>query len=299
MCCDHPQGSQIYGSYYDSATQAYIDEELASLVIPIHELLQLSQSSIEYVTNVEKVTNDVASNLQSKINQAFDSYIATLEFRRAALLAKCENRCNSMLMVLWSERDCLEKTCTEITTVLGFTERLRKCTDREEFLLLASQALPRLALLKEQTWDDSKVLQVERCCLDIQIPKELESDVLTSVGTLTEAYLPLCRVDLPTKIYRGIEQAVKICILKRSKNCRPLANPEPLVRITPPALHKSLDAVVKRGDSSRPDNWIATFIPAYKGWHQLTVKLGSLNVHSITTTRFEVVSQHKSKKPEW
>lgn len=116
---------------------------------------------------------------------------------------------------------------------------------------------------------------------------------------LKEAYLPLCRVNLPTKIYRGIEQAVKICILKRSKNCRPLANPEPLVRITPPALHKSLDAVVKRGDSSRPDNWIATFIPAYKGWHQLTVKLGSLNVHSITTTRFEVVSQHKSKKPEW
>lgn len=106
----------------NSATQAYIDEELASLVIPIHELLQLSQSSIEYVTNVEKVTNDVASNLQSKINQAFDSYIATLESRRAALLAKCENRCNSMLTVLWSERDCLEKTCTEITTVLGFTE---------------------------------------------------------------------------------------------------------------------------------------------------------------------------------
>lgn len=86
--------------------------------------------------------------------------------------------------------------------------------------------------------------------------------------------------------------------LEKSKNCRPLANTEPLVSITPPALHKSLDVVVKRGDSSRPDNWIATFTPMYKGWHQLTVKLGSLNVHSITTTRFEVVSLHKTK-PEW
>ena len=285
----------------NSATQAHIDEELSTLVTPIHELLQSSQSNIEYVTNVEKVTNDMASDQQSKINQVFDSYIATLEARRAALLAECENKCNGMLKVLWSEKDCLEKTCTELTTVLGFTERLRKSTDTEEFLLLASQALPRLTLLKERTWDDNNVLQVERCCLDFQIPKELESDVLSSVGTLKETYLPLCRVDFPQKIYRGTEQAIRICILKRSKNCRPLTNTEPSVNITNTlhASHGSLDVVVTSDDSKshHSDSWIATFTPAHRGWHQLTIKLGSLNVHSITGTTFEVVSRLKSSVP--
>ena len=66
----------------------------------------------------------MAADLQSTINQVFDSYIATLEARRAALLAESERKCNSMLKVLWSEKDGLEKTCTELTAVLGFTERL-------------------------------------------------------------------------------------------------------------------------------------------------------------------------------
>ena len=162
-----------------------------------------------------------------------------------------------------------------------------------------STAMSRTA--QRANMDDNNVLQVERCCLDFQIPKELESDVLSSVGTLKGTYLPLCRVDFPQKIYRGIEQRVRICILKRSKNCRPLTNTEPSVNITNTlhASHGSLDVVVTSDDSKshHSDSWIATFTQAHRGWHQLTIKLGSLNVHSITGTTFEVVSRLKSSVP--
>ena len=281
-----------------SCTQALIDEELTTLTAPVRDLLQSSQSNIEYVTNVEKVTNNMAADLQSTINQVFDSYIATLEARRAMLLAESERKCNSMLKVLWSEKDGLEKTCTELTAVLGFTERLRNCTDTKEFLSLASQALPRLAQLKERTWDDKNVLQVEGCCLDFQVPKGLESEVLSSVGELEETHLPLCRVDLPQMIYCGVEQKVKFVILKRSKNCRPMVDTVPSVNVTNTSRfgHRSVDVVVTSDDSkSHRDTWIATFTPAYTGQHQLTVSLGSTNAHSTTFTTFEVAIRRSKK----
>lgn len=288
----------------NSTTRTYIDEELTKLATPVNELLQSCQNNMEYVSNVEKVTNDMASDLQSKINQAFDSYIATLETRRATLLAESEKKCDSMLKALLSEKESLKKASTELTGVLRLTEQIQKCTDINEFLSLASQALPRLVQLKTCTWNDSQILKVERCLLDFQMPNELKSDV----GTIVESHLPLCKFDIPKTIFSGIQQEIRFVILKRGKNCRSIPDTTPSVSITSLSVFgspkirsyerreqpRSIVVVVSNDPVKSHDAWIATFTPANTGRHQLTVSIGG--AHSTTSATFEVV-QRRKKRP--
>ena len=48
-----------------------------------------------------------------------------------------------------------------MTTAQNFTKRLKACEDNKEFLLLASQALPRLKQLESWEWKDGVVEEIE------------------------------------------------------------------------------------------------------------------------------------------
>ena len=93
----------------------------------VDEDLKVHIDDLNYVKKVEKVTSDMASELQQKINSTFDHYAAELEVRRKELLAESESKCSAKMKILWSERDCLERAIADITTTQEFTKRIRKC----------------------------------------------------------------------------------------------------------------------------------------------------------------------------
>ena len=99
----------------------------------------------------------MSTEIQWKIEDNFDSYVVALEARRKQPLADSENKCTAKLKVLWSERDCLERVIADMRATRNFTERVRKCKNNGEFLLLSSQVFPRLRKLESWKWNDTTV----------------------------------------------------------------------------------------------------------------------------------------------
>ena len=134
-------------SEIDSVTRKEVDKQLVSLFTNMDKDSKLQMENLNYVKKVEKVTGDMASDVEQKINVTFDSYVDALGKRRRELLAKSESICSKKMKVLWSERDSLERVVADMTATQNFTKRVRECEDDKEFLLLSSQVLPRLKRL--------------------------------------------------------------------------------------------------------------------------------------------------------
>ena len=86
--CDHNL------SEIDLQTKEKVYKGLFSLQEMIDKDLELQIKNLEYVKEVEKVTNDMATAIPREINNTFDSYIAELGKKRKELLADCESQCN-------------------------------------------------------------------------------------------------------------------------------------------------------------------------------------------------------------
>ena len=106
-------------------TRIAVDEKLISLSATVDEDLKLYIDDLNYEKNVEKVTSDMATELQRKINTVFDSYAAELEARQRELLTESESKCSAKMKILWSERDCLERAIADFTTTRQFTKRAK------------------------------------------------------------------------------------------------------------------------------------------------------------------------------
>ena len=113
-------------SKINSITRESINEQLLSLASKIDKELTLQEENLKYVTEVEKVTSDMATEIQRKIDNDFDAYIAALETRREKLLADSEDKCTAKLKVLWSERDCLERVIADIDSNTKFYKTYKR-----------------------------------------------------------------------------------------------------------------------------------------------------------------------------
>lgn len=207
----------------NSQTRKEVDDKLVLLLNTIDEDLKQHVDSLNYVKRVEKVTSDMGNELHEKINRTFDAYAAELEARRKDLLEKSERKCGAKMKILWSERDCLERTIADIATTQNFTKQMRKCKNDKEYLQLASQVLPRLRKLESWAWTDEKVDDIERYSLDCE-ESDLTVDLISQACNLEEEeQLPQFKVefsDYETKVDLGEEQSFTVHVT-RGKCCRP------------------------------------------------------------------------------
>lgn len=163
----------------DISLKQGVDKQLTSLMAAVDKLLNKQQENLEYVKKIEKKTSDVGDDRNKDISSTFDSYIAAVEKRRNELLKESENDCNSRMKTLWSERDHLERIVADMTATLQFTKRIKDCEDFKKFLLLSSQALPRLKKLRTWEWsrrateevDETHVL-FDKSDLDVDFPSK-------------------------------------------------------------------------------------------------------------------------------
>ena len=172
----------------DSQTREEVDDKLVSLSTTVDEELKQQMDHLNYVKKVEKVTSDMASELQEKINYTFDSYAAGLEARRTELLAESESKCSVKMKILWSERDSLERTIADMTTTQNFAKQVRKCKNNREFLQLTSQVLPHLRKLESWEWNDESIEDVENFSLNFE-ESDITVDLISEACYLEELYL--------------------------------------------------------------------------------------------------------------
>ena len=284
----------------NSQTKEKVYKELFSLSEKVDEDLKLQLKNLEYVKKVEKVTNDMVTSVPQEINNAFDSYISALGKKRKELLADCESKCNKKMKMLWSEKDSLESVVADMTTTQNFTKRLKTCENSKEFLLLASQALPRLKKLESWKWNDGVVEEIERYSLDFHFRKSDEESVKNELG------VSVSRLDEDQSLYKvdfqgfsnvvslGKKHSFTIHISKR-KGCGPW------VSINTPTVHlwhvenRNADVAdllvtsVERPasfesmeDEKKWENsncWTVTFTPYCGGRHTLTIKIENTSTH--------------------
>ena len=128
--CAHG-GHQL--SEIDSVTWKEVNEQLLSLSANVDKDLKLQIENLTYVKKVEKVTGEMASDVEQKINITFDSYVAALGKRRRELLTESESICSKKMKVLWSECDFLERVVADMTATQSFTKQVRECEITRSF----------------------------------------------------------------------------------------------------------------------------------------------------------------------
>ena len=107
----------------NSETRSEMEKKLTNTSSTIRSVLESFEENLEYVTSVEKVTNDAEVRAKGNIKKLFDSFIAALQSRRDSLLTKAEDHYSAKLKVLWSKKDDLEKkTIAKFKSTLRFSE---------------------------------------------------------------------------------------------------------------------------------------------------------------------------------
>ena len=286
-------------SEISSKTRKEVDEKLTSLSTTVDKKLRIQVENLKYVTRVEKATSNMATDIQQKISQTFDSYEAELKARREGLLEESETKCNAKMKVLWSERDSLERTIADMTTTQNFTSRVRNCRNDTEFLQLTSQVLPRLRKLDSVEWDNDVVEDIEHYSLDFD-ESNLDVDLISEAGNFNENQLSQYNVEyreFGEEAHLGVEQSFSIHITK-GKCCRSwthIDTPSVTLKHVESATCDVADVSITCDDSigsvgllefdsfNSMNNeekwdvtnvWIVTYTPYCGGRHTLTVTVG-------------------------
>ena len=302
ISCAHG-GHQL--SEIDSVTRKEVDEQLLSLSTNIDKDSKLQMENLNYVKKVEKVTGDMASDVEQKINVTFDSYVAALGKRRRELLTESESICSKKMKVLWSERDSLERVVADMTVTQNFMKRVRECEDDKEFLLLSSQVLPRLKRLNGWEWKDEAIEEIERYSLKFQESDFNIDHIETDAGRLDKDQ-SLYKIDFhgfADTATLGEEHSFTIHVT-RGKCCRPwtrISTPEVSlnhvqssycnvadVRITSIDDESQKEASFDSMDGEKKwaitNKWMITYKPYCGGRHRLIIKTEDTSTHEKEIT---------------
>ena len=283
-------------SEIDSITRKKVHKQLFSLSEKVSKGLKQEMKNLNYVKRVEKATNEMATDVQQKINNICDSYVAALEKRRKELLTESESKCNEKIKVLWSEKDSLERVVADMTTTQNFTERIKNCEDNKEFLLLSSQSLPRLKKLESWKWKDGVVEEIEHYSLDFQ-ESDLNVGLISGAGRLNEDRV-LYKIDFQEftdTATLGKQHSFKIHVT-RGKCCRPwmrIKTPKVSLKHIQSNFCDVANIRIKSTDKQAlfdsgmddeekweiTNKWKITYTPYCGGRHTLTIKVEDVLTH--------------------
>ena len=280
-------------SEIDSQTRKNVQKQLLSLLTKVDEDIKIQVKNLEYVKKVEKATSDMFTDVQQKISDTFNAYASALEKRRKELLDDSESRCSQKMKVLWSERDSLERIIADMTTTQNFTEQTKECANDEEFLLFASQALPRLKKLKSWEWSNREVEKIEHYTLTFE-ESDLTVDLISGASRLDTNQVPY-KVDFQgfTNSAELGEQHNFTIHISQGKSCHPwtiIETPEVSFEHVRSRTHEVADIYIERTDEEfkkspsfdSMDNekkweitntWMITYTPYCGGRHKLTIEI--------------------------
>ena len=307
VCCEcvieGHEGHKFVG--INSETRRDMEKKLIDASSVISNVLQSFEEKLQYVTSVEKVTNDAEMQAKADIKKMFDSFIATLHSRRDSLLAKAEEHYSAKLKLLWSEKDYLEKTIAKLNSTLRFSERSQKCVNDGEYLSLSSQALLSLKELEGSSWDSKTVEELNSRYLHLE-KKTNEPKVFRTAAKFDELKTGFLKVEwkeFPVQVSLGAKHTVVLCIKRDSKSQQSF-----VLRDKPSiVIHHQCSFTCEVADISivrssvLPGTWDVTFTPYCGGPHTCTVFIIRANKlqNLFDVTGVPPVGSRVMRGPSW
>ena len=309
VCCEcvieGHEGHKFVG--INSETRCEMEKKLADVSSKVINVLQSFEENLQYVINVEKVTNDAEMQAKADIKKMFDSFIATLQGRRDNLLAKAEDHYSAKLKLLWSEKDYLEKTIAKLNTTLRFSERSQKCTNDGEYLSLASQALLSLNKLEGSSWNSKTVEELNSCYLHLE-KKITEPRVFQTAAKFDELKINFVKIEwkeFPVQVSLGAKHKAVLCVKRDSKSHHSFVlceKPSIDIRHQHSSTCDVADVSIARS-TDLPGTWDITFTPYCGGPHTCIVSIISSRAKKLFNS-FEVagvppVGSRVMRGPSW
>ena len=196
---------------------------------------------------------------QVDIKKMFDEFISILQKRRDDLLAESEERNNTKLKVIWSEKDLLEQMIAKLTTTLNFSERLQVCRNDSEYLSLGSRALLSLRELKESSWDSKTIEEMDLRYYHL-VKKEDEPAVFQTATKFEERrskQLQLAWRNFPAQIDLGKEYVSTLSITRDDTQHPYVPHHKPVVVIWKANSVNSCPIGIQLPFTTAPHFWVS------------------------------------------
>ena len=307
VCCkciiEGHEGHKFVG--INPETRREMEKKLTDVSSKVNNVLQSFEEKLQYVTDVEKVTNDAEMQAKADIKKMFDSFIATLQSRRDSLLAKAEDHYSAKLKLLWSEKDYLEKTIARLSTTLRFSERSQRCANDGEYLSLASQALLNLKELEGSSWNSKTVEELNSLYLRLE-KKATEPKIFQTAAKFDESKIGFLAIewkDFPMQVNLGAKHKAVLCVKRDSKGHQPFVLCEkPSIEIC--HQHSSTCDIADVSISRSSDlhgAWDITFTPYCGGPHTCTVSVIRANKlrESFDVAGVPPLGSRVMRGPDW
>ena len=266
----------------NSETRLTMQKKLSDASSSVCTVLEVFKKDLEYVETIEKVTNSTGMKNQVDIKKTFDEFISILQKRRDDLLAESEERNNTKLKVISSEKYLLEQMIAKLTTTLNFSERLQTCKNDSQYLSLGSRALLNLRELKGSSWDSKTIEEIDlRYCHLVK--KENEPAVFQTATKFEERgneQLQLAWRNFPAQIDLGKEYVSTLSITRDDTQHPYVLHHKPVVVIWKEnSVNSCLVATIAVHHSTTfPGEWDVTFTLYCGGSHQCGVRVNGDSV---------------------
>ena len=287
----------------DSDTRIQVQAQIKDLMSRVEAKVTEFEEDLTYVKEIEEDKTKESISLKEEINKSFDSLVAAIEARRAALVEEVEAASVKDLKEIWAQKENVETSITASRGALALATRSLQCTNDLELLLLGAQVNKRLKELSGKNWDPTSMVKIEMTsreyinCTPLTISK-LGQIKVSPVSTCESE--PLSVSIKTTTPQLGVPTTFIVTGSQKNKRNRKTL---PDVKV----LHGNKKVDIPHPPSVVADKkgtWLATFTPVVSGNHVIIVeiKLGNRTVKTestITVTGEPSLGDRVQRGPDW
>ena len=127
--------------------------QLEQAVKGVTKKQQEFEAYLAFIKEAEKTRDAYSVTLSKQVNEAFDSFIRSLESLRKQLLGKEAAAKASDMKQIWAQKQSIEMTLAIIASGLRYAERLHGCPSDVDMLAMSSKAREQLVSLQKAQWN--------------------------------------------------------------------------------------------------------------------------------------------------
>ena len=130
-----------------------VQQQLEQTIKRVSVKQQEFEAHLAFIKEAEKTRDVYSVTLSKQVNQAFDSFIRSLESLRKQLLCEETEAKASDMKQIWAQKQSIEMTLANIASGLRYAERLRGCPSDVDMLAMSSNAREQLVSLQKAQWN--------------------------------------------------------------------------------------------------------------------------------------------------
>ena len=275
----------------DSNTRIEVQGQIEELVDQVEAKLSEFEEDLTYINEIEEDKTKESISLKEEINKSFDSLVAAIEARRAALVEEVEAASVKDLKEIWAQKENVETTIIASRGALALATRSLQCTNDLELLLLGAQVNKRLQELSEKSWDPTPVANVET------ISKVFSLNPPCGIADLGQFIksTSICSVSIQETTFKLGELITFQSRTSKHKNLQPIFR----------VLHGKRELDIPHHPAVRADEaemglFSVTFTPVVSGKHVIVTESRDwTSKYTITVTGEPWIGARVQRGPDW